>query len=176
MEKDIQEALADLETQDEPNYSAAARQYKVGRTTLMRRHKHKTRSRQDFLSEQIQCLSKDQEETLIYHINRMTDRGQPPTSQIVKNFAEEIIGKTVGKNWTAQFVRRHKDRLKSVYLRCMDNQRIKSEYEPLLQHFFDLVELFCVCFDATVLYLRHRLIALVFYIASVCNRNLPYYS
>ena len=61
----------------------------------------------------------------------MTDRGQPPTSQIVKNFTEEIIGKRVGKNWIAQFVHRYKNRLKSVYLYCIDNQRIKSEYKPL---------------------------------------------
>jgi len=38
MEKDMEEALADLETQDEPNYSTTAKKHKVGRTTLMRRH------------------------------------------------------------------------------------------------------------------------------------------
>ncbi|KAL5316020.1 hypothetical protein ACEPPN_016894 [Leptodophora sp. 'Broadleaf-Isolate-01'] len=52
----------------------------------------------DFLSESIQCLTDEQEEVLIKHINRMTERGMPPTSQIVKNLAEEIIGKPVGKN------------------------------------------------------------------------------
>ena len=35
---------------------------------------------------------------LIGHINKLTDRGIPPTSQIVKNLAEEIRGKEVGKN------------------------------------------------------------------------------
>jgi hypothetical protein len=38
MEKDIEEALADLETQDKPNYFTIAKKHKVGRTTLMRRY------------------------------------------------------------------------------------------------------------------------------------------
>jgi hypothetical protein len=38
MEKDMEEALADLETQDEPNYSTTAKKHKVGRITLMRRY------------------------------------------------------------------------------------------------------------------------------------------
>jgi hypothetical protein len=42
MATDIEKALADLETQHKPNYSATAAKHKVVRTTLMRRHKHKT--------------------------------------------------------------------------------------------------------------------------------------
>ena len=80
MELDIEKALADLGTQVKPNYSATAAKHYVGRTTLMRRHLHKTRSRVAFLSKTIQSLTKDQEETLIFYINRITDRGQPPTS------------------------------------------------------------------------------------------------
>jgi len=47
-----------------------------------------------------------QEEVLIGHINMLTAQSIPPTSQIVKNLAEEIIsGKPVGKNWTSDFVK-----------------------------------------------------------------------
>ena len=63
----------------------------------------------------------------------------PPTSQIVKNMAEEIIKGAVHKNWTANFVRRHKDELKSLYLRNIDNQRAKSEFAPMFEHFYHLV-------------------------------------
>jgi hypothetical protein len=72
MVKGLTEALADLDTQDEPNYYATADKHTVGRTTLMRRHKYITRSRRDLLSQSIQCLTNDQEETLIRQINRMT--------------------------------------------------------------------------------------------------------
>jgi hypothetical protein len=134
--EDMIKALAALELCDLPNYSATAREFGVNRITLMRRHKGQTRPRADFLSESIQCLTNDQEEVLIKHINRMTERGMPPTSQIVKNLAKEVIGIPVGKNWTSQFIHQYKGRLKSVYLRNIDKQRIKSEYKPLYKHFF----------------------------------------
>lgn len=44
-EQKLAEALADLDTQDKPNYSKAARDYGLDRTTIMRRHKGKSRSR-----------------------------------------------------------------------------------------------------------------------------------
>lgn len=39
-----------------------------------------------------------QENALISQINRLTDRGISPTAKLVKNFAEEIISDSVGKN------------------------------------------------------------------------------
>jgi hypothetical protein len=49
---------------------------------------------------------------------------------MVKNFVEEMIGRAVGKNWTGQFVKRYVDVLKSLYLRNIDNQRVKGQYAP----------------------------------------------
>lgn len=69
----------------------------------------------------------------------MTDRGMPPTAQVVRNLAEEITGREVGKNWTSDFVKRHKSRLKSLYLSNIDNLRVKAEFGPYFQHFYDLV-------------------------------------
>ncbi|RFU27513.1 hypothetical protein B7463_g8836, partial [Scytalidium lignicola] len=80
----MDEAIADLKSQEEPNYSATALKYGVNQTR--------------------QRLNSTQEKVLIGHINRMTDRGMPPTSQIVKNLAEEIIQGPVGKNWVANFL------------------------------------------------------------------------
>ena len=65
-------------------------------------------------------LSIEQEKQLISHINMLTKRHLPPTSAIVRNLAEEIIGQEVGKNWTSQFIRRHKDKLESLYLCNID--------------------------------------------------------
>ena len=91
------------------------------------------------MSECRQRLTNSQEEVLIGHINKLTDRGLPPTSQIVRNLAEEIAGSSVGKNWTSDFVQRHKDRLKSLYLCNIDNLQVKAEYAPLFQLFYNLV-------------------------------------
>jgi len=83
-------------------------------------------------------LTNAQEEALIEQINKYTDRHIPPTSQMVKNFAEEMIGREVGKNWTAGFIRQHDSRLKSLYLHNIDHMRTKAEFCPLFQHFYDL--------------------------------------
>lgn len=79
---------------------------------------------------------------MISQIDRLTDRGMPPTCQMVKNFAEEIIEDSVRKNWTSDFVRRHKDKLENLYLTNIDNKRMKSEYAPSFERFYDLVNLY----------------------------------
>jgi hypothetical protein len=56
-----------------------------------------------------QALTNAQEKALIGIINDLTNRNILPTSTIAKNQAEEIRGELVGKNWTASFVKRHKD-------------------------------------------------------------------
>ena len=63
----------------------------------------------------------------------------PLTSQIVKNLAEEVIGRSVRKNWTANFVRRYQGELRSLYLHNINNLRVKGEYIPTYKLFFDLV-------------------------------------
>ena len=70
----------------------------------------------------------------------------PPTSQMVKNFAEEIIQRTIGKNWAREFVKRHQSVLKSLYLHNIDNQRVKGEYPPTYKLFFTLVISFLVLY------------------------------
>jgi hypothetical protein len=67
------------------------------------------------------------------------DRGLPPTCQIVHNLATEIVGGPIGKNWTKQFVHRHRDRLKSLYLRNIDNIRTKAEFALIIKQFYNLV-------------------------------------
>ena len=111
---------------------------------LARRHRGETAPISVANAETHQRLSIQQEEVLIRHINKLTDRGIPPTSRIVRNLTEEIINTSVGKNWTGQFVQRHKKQLKSLYLRNIDNLRTKAEYAPMFKHFYDLVGLFCI--------------------------------
>jgi hypothetical protein len=108
----------------------------------MRRYKGQTTSRAEATSRYHKLLTDTQEEALIDQINKLAVRGLPPTTQMVRNLAEEIIRREVNKNWTSQFVKRYSTRLQSLYLRNMDNSRIKSEYAPHLEHYFNLVA-FC---------------------------------
>ena len=145
----MQAALAAIESSEKPNYTAIAKEYKLTPSTLIRRAQGKTTSREEFQSQVHQCLTNAQERILIKQINRLTERGIPPTSQMVRNFAEEMIGRAVGKNWTGEFCRRHQSELKSLYLRNIENLRVKGEYGPTYKLFFDLVEcsfalLYCI--------------------------------
>ncbi len=100
-------ALAELEASSKPNYTEIAEKYAIGHHALSQHHQGKTTSRVDFFSNYRQCLTDIQEDILINQINRLTDWRMPPTSQIVKNFTEEIIGCAVGKNWAREFCRCH---------------------------------------------------------------------
>jgi hypothetical protein len=136
----IAEAIADLESQEVPNVKKTAKKYGLKRTTLGKRWAGKTTSMDEYISTHRQCLTNSQEKALIQLINNLTERRMPPTTAIVKNLAEEIRGRAVGKNWTASFVARHKHELKSLYLKSIDNKRVKGEYSPAYKHFYKLVE------------------------------------
>jgi len=78
-------------------------------------------------------------------INRLSDRGIHPTSQTVKNLAEENKGGSVGKNRVSTFLKHHNMKLKSLYLRNMENLRFSAEYAPMFKLFFALVSII-LCF------------------------------
>ena len=40
----------------------------------------------------------DQEKVLVEYINKLTDRGMPPTIQVVQNLVKEMIQSLVGRN------------------------------------------------------------------------------
>jgi hypothetical protein len=136
----IAAAIAAIRLGEIKDYSKAAAKFNVDRTTISKRIRGLTKSKKDANSFWHQCLTNAEEETLIAHINKLTDRGMPPTSSIVRNLAEEIRGAKVGKNWTGQFIQRHKNRLRSLYLRNIDNLRVTAEYAPMFTLFFALVK------------------------------------
>ena len=132
-------ALAELRSQDKQNYKATAKKHNVHESTLRRRFLGLQSSSAVASSLYRQRLSAVQEGALIEQINYLTDRSIPPTSQMVKNMAEAMIGDSVGKNWTGEFIRRHKTELKSIYLSNIDKQRTKAEYAPSFKHFYQLI-------------------------------------
>ena len=94
----LNEALAALKLQAVPNFKGTARAFGVKRTTIRARFYKIHGSRAEASSKYRQCLTTAQEEVLIGHINRLTNRGIPPISHMVRNFAEEIIQGPIGDN------------------------------------------------------------------------------
>ena len=85
----IEAALASLELSDSVNYAQTAREYGVSDTTLRRRHQGKQVSRHKAAFGSKSLLTDAQEQVLISHIKRLSERGIPPTPQMVRNFAAE---------------------------------------------------------------------------------------
>ncbi|PMD12826.1 hypothetical protein NA56DRAFT_586571 [Hyaloscypha hepaticicola] len=137
-EEDIKAVLAEIELSEDPNYREIARKFKFTHITLLRHAKGLTRSRADFQSEINQNLNNIQEYILIKQINRLINRGIPLISKMVKNFAKEIIGYKVGKNWISDFYKRYSSKLKSLYLYNIENLYIKSKFSLIYKLFYNL--------------------------------------
>ena len=135
----IANAIADLKAQDRPNIAATARKWQIKRETLSKRYRGETSSKSEAVSYAFKKLTTIQEETLITHINKLSDRGLPPTPQIVKNLAEELAKEEIGKNWVALFCKRHAHRLLSIYLRTIDHKRKTADNSYYFEHYFNTV-------------------------------------
>ena len=109
----IDKAVAAIQRGEFVHFKNAADHYRCSRSAVSRRLRGLTKSKKQANSFWHQCLTIEQEEVLIHRINLLTDRGMLPTSHIVRNLAEEIRGKPVGKNWVGQFCRRHQIELKA---------------------------------------------------------------
>jgi transposase-like protein len=120
---DLEAALASLALSDSVNYVQTAKEYGVDETTLRRRHQGKQVSRHTAAFESKSLLTDAQEQVLISHIKRLTERGIPPTPQMVRNFAAEIGKERPGKNWVYKFVKRYPQELDSRYLKGFDFSR-----------------------------------------------------
>ena len=134
----IEAALADLRLQDKPNVSATADKHKVERSTLSRRWNKVTRSREDGY-DSMRFLSTIQSKALIKYINDLTERGLPPTVQMVRNLAAGIAGKQPGNHWTARWLAAHKNELKSGYLPPIDIARKKADSALYYSLYFELL-------------------------------------
>ena len=132
----IAKALADLKLQDQPNIAGTARRHNVSRTTLRGRFYKTQISQAEAASKYHRRLTDSQEEVLIGHINRLTNKGMPPTTQMVRNFAEEIIQDHVGHSWTSDFVKRHQEQLHSQYLHNINKKRCKAKSVALFRGFY----------------------------------------
>ena len=91
----IDAALADLRLQDKPNISATAKKHGCDRTTLSRRFRNVTKSKES-ANDSMRLLDHVQSKALIKYINDLTKRGLPPTTTMVRNLAAGIAGRQPG--------------------------------------------------------------------------------
>jgi hypothetical protein len=122
----IEAAITDLESQKHPNYTATAKKYDVDRTTLSRRHRGITAAR-GTREAYSQLLTKQQSKNLVAYINKLTERGIPPSIHMVRQFAYDICRKMPGKNWAARWIKSQISELQSGFLEMMDLSRKKAE-------------------------------------------------
>ena len=111
---DIEAALADLRLQDEPNIQATANKHKYSRTTLSKRFRNVTRSKEAGYNS-MRLLDAVQSKALIKYINDLTERGLPPTNAMVRNLAAGIAGRQPGDHWTTRWLTTHKDQVRVSY-------------------------------------------------------------
>jgi hypothetical protein len=138
-EAQIQAALAEADQKIKPNYAAIADKYGIHRSTLSRRHRLKTRDPRTFRSESKQLLSDAEEAILVDYLNHLASYGLFATTRILINIVEERLGREISHNWPSGFVARHKDKLKSIYLKGFDRSRFASESVANLTVFFENV-------------------------------------
>jgi len=91
----IEEAIADLKSQEHPNITATAKKHGCNQSTLSKRYNGIHSSRQAGYNSQC-LLTPAQLKALIKYVNQLTKHSLPPTTSMVRNFAAEIIGREPG--------------------------------------------------------------------------------
>jgi DNA-binding transcriptional regulator YhcF (GntR family) len=89
-------AIESLQPGEQFSYRQIAAQYHCNQTTLARRHKAISVSRENEAQNQ-QALYPQQEQELVRYIERLTGQGLPPTQPIIRRFASQIAKKELKK-------------------------------------------------------------------------------
>ena len=95
----IEAALAfidSLSPDDHINITKIAKQFECSRSTLSKRYRGVTGSRHTQYQNQ-RNLNDQQEKSLVKYINCLCARGLPPSKHMIRNFAQEIYHKGIGK-------------------------------------------------------------------------------
>ena len=85
-----------LSPDDHINITKIAKQFEYDRSTLSKRYRGKTGSRNTQYQNQ-RNLNNQQEKSLVKYIDSLCARGLPPSKHMIRNFAQEIYYKEIGK-------------------------------------------------------------------------------
>lgn len=134
----IEDTIAFLRSSDGRNTAAAAKRFNVNRSTLSKRFRGKTGSVAR-RNEGRRLLTNKQEQELVKQIQRLREWCLPPTPAMVRSWAALICGSEPGKNWSADFRRRHESVLDCRYLNTLDLERHKAESEHSFRRYFNIL-------------------------------------
>ena len=93
----IELAIADLDLQETPNFTATAKKYNISRSTLSRRYKGIQLSRDESASLYRKLLTTAQEEVILKDLNNLLERGMPLTLSILLNLVQEVVKQAISK-------------------------------------------------------------------------------
>jgi hypothetical protein len=123
---------------------SAARDFNVPRSTLANRlngvqtwkeaHEHERR------------LTISQEEIVVEWVKVMGRRGLPVTGEVLTDYARDICGKEMGKNWSRKFVERHTD-LKIKRTTTLEDCRARSLNPTIVADFFEVLKTVILEYD-----------------------------
>ena len=137
----IDEAIADLESREPGErytLKEISEKYGVDRSTLGRRWRRVTASRDEGYSKQ-QALSPQQELELVRYIKTLTERGLSPTREMIRNFSSEVARQQLSESWVTSFINRHEIHLISKWTTAMDRTRYLADSESKYRLYFELL-------------------------------------
>ena len=94
----IDKAIAVCNAQEDPCYQAIADEFGVNRTTLLRRHRVVQTSHENVTAIHHSLLLKPQQNELVGYINKLPNKGLPPTIPVVRILAIDIYKTKPSKN------------------------------------------------------------------------------
>jgi hypothetical protein len=148
----LEEALKECDTfvsEDDIPWSKIADKHGVVRSTLTRKWRGETRSREEQAVAQ-QKLTPQQEAELVKYIEELTARRIPPTREMIRNFASAVAQEPVSESWVTRFINRHAIHLISQYSTGMDADRHNADSFVKYKLYFDSLQAKIAEYDVEV--------------------------
>ncbi|KAF7572910.1 Membrane-bound metallopeptidase [Pyrenophora tritici-repentis] len=120
----IDDAIADLESQ-EPEEKLVLAEF--------------ARKWGEYGYAQQQAISPQQELELVRYIKTLTERGLPPTREMIRNFSSEVAHQQLSESWVTRFINRHEIHLISKWTSAMDRTRHLADSESKYRLYFELL-------------------------------------
>ena len=138
----LEEALAECDTfasEEDIPWSKIAEKHGVVRSTLTRKWRGETQSREEKAIAQ-QKLTLQQEEELVTYIEELTARHIPPTREMIQNFASSVAKELVSESWVTRFINSYSIHLISQYSTGMDANRHNADSYTKYELYFNLLQ------------------------------------
>ncbi|KAF7571203.1 hypothetical protein PtrM4_112050 [Pyrenophora tritici-repentis] len=137
----IDEAIEDLKSrgsEEQFTLKEVAEKHGVDRSTLGRRWRGVTGPR-DAGHASRQALNPQQESELVRYIEGLTNKGLPPTREMIRNFSSEVAHQQLSESWVTRFINRHEIHLISKWTTAMDRTRHLADSESKYRLYFELL-------------------------------------